>query len=82
LLLGLGVVRSRGIGVLEEIRARLEDIKIIVVADAATDPLAQECLKQGANSLLAKPLTIEKARQKVDMQLGRKVKLAIPVVVT
>lgn len=82
LLLGLSIVKTRGIGVLEEIRTRLEGVKIIVVTETATDPLAQQCLKQGANSLLAKPLTIEKARQKVDMQLGRKVNLAIPVVVT
>jgi DNA-binding NtrC family response regulator len=80
LLLGIGIVKSKGIEVLDEIRSKLTDIKIILVADSATDPLAQSCLKSGVNSILAKPLTIEKARQKVDIQLGRKVKLAIPVV--
>jgi DNA-binding NtrC family response regulator len=81
LLLGIGIVKSKGIEVLKEIHANIADLKIILVADTATDPLAQECLKNGVNSILPKPLTIEKARQKVDAQLGRKVKLAIPVVV-
>lgn len=79
LLLGLGIVKEKGIEILDEIHAKIANLKIILVADSATDPLAQECLKKGANSILAKPLTIEKARQKVDSQLGRKVKLSIPV---
>jgi DNA-binding NtrC family response regulator len=79
LLLGIGIVQDKGIEVLAEIHSKIADLKIILVADSATDPLAQACLKQGANSILAKPLTIEKARQKVDAQLGRKVKLSIPV---
>lgn len=79
LLLGIGIVQEQGIAVLAEIHSKIADLKIILVADSATDPLAQECLKNGVNSILAKPLTIEKARQKVDAQLGRKVKLSIPV---
>lgn len=81
LLLGIGIVQEKGIEVLSEIRSQIADLKIILVADSATDPLAQDCLKNGVNSILPKPLTIEKARQKVDTQLGRKVKLGIPVVV-
>jgi len=80
LLLGVGVVREKGIEILNEVRARLQDIKIILVAEAANDPFAQECLKNGANSILAKPLTIENTRRKVDTMLGRRVKLSIPVV--
>lgn len=79
LLLGIGIVKEKGIQVLSEIHSKIDGLKIILVADSATDPLAQSCLKQGVNSILAKPLTIEKARQKVDVQLGRKVKLSIPV---
>jgi len=79
LLLGIGIVKDKGIEVLAEIRAKIADLKIILVADSATDPLAKECLKNGVNSILPKPLTIEKTRQKVDAQLGRKVKLSIPV---
>lgn len=79
LLLGIGIVKERGIEILAEIRSKIADLKIILVADSATDPLARECLQNGVNSILAKPLTIEKARQKVDAQLGRRVKLSIPV---
>jgi len=79
LLLGIGIVKEKGIEVLTEIRSEIAGLKIIVVADSATDPLARECLKNGANSILPKPLTIEKTRQKVDAQLGRRVKLSIPV---
>jgi DNA-binding NtrC family response regulator len=80
LLLGIGIVQEKGIEVLSEIRSKIADLKIILVAESATDPLAKDCLKNGVNSILPKPLTIEKARQKVDAQLGRQVKLAIPVV--
>lgn len=79
LLLGIGIVKEKGIEVLAEIRSKIADLKIILVADSATDPLARECLQNSVNSILAKPLTIEKARQKVDAQLGRRVKLSIPV---
>jgi DNA-binding NtrC family response regulator len=79
LLLGMGIVKDKGIEVLAEIRSKIADLKIILVADSATDPLARECLRNGVNSILPKPLTIEKTRQKVDVQLGRKVKLSIPV---
>ncbi len=80
LLLGIGIVKEKGIEVLSEIRSRISDLKIILVAETATDPFARECLRNGVNSILPMPLTIEKARAKVDAQLGRKVKLAIPVV--
>ncbi len=79
LLLGLNVIEEQGLGVLAEIHARLEDIKIILVVDTADNALARDCLRQGVSSLLAKPLTIEKVRQKVDVQLGRKTALNIPV---
>ncbi|SMF97531.1 Response regulator receiver domain-containing protein [Methylomagnum ishizawai] len=79
IFLGISIVKEKGVGVLAEIRSKISNLKIVMVADSATDPLAQECLRNGANSILAKPLTIEKARQKVDAQLGRSVKLSIPV---
>ena len=81
ILIGIGILEAQGLSILEEIKAKIEGVKIIAIVEKATDPLAQECLKQGANALLAKPLTIEKARQKVDIQLGRAVKVGIPVVV-
>ena len=80
MLLSLGIVRDQGLGALGAVCAQIEGIKIIIVADTADDPLAKECLKQGARSILAKPLTIETTRRKVDTQLGRRVGLGIPVV--
>ncbi len=80
LLLGSGIVKEKGIEVLAEVRARLGDVKIVLVADSAGDPFVQDCLKKGANSVLAKPLTIENTRRKVDAMLGRRVTLGIPVV--
>ena len=80
ILLGIGVVRERGVETLAEIRSRLPEIKILLIAESASDPLARSCLQNGVNAVLAKPLTIEAARRKVDALLGRRVKLAIPVV--
>lgn len=81
ILIGIGIIESEGVWILEEIKSKIKGVKIIAVVEKATDPLAQDCLKRGANALLTKPLTIEKARQKVDIQLGRPVKIGIPVVV-
>lgn len=78
LLLGIAVVREQGIGVLKEIRSKITDLKIILVVDSSQDPLVRECLQNGADSILTKPLTIEKTRQKVDMALGRRARLRYP----
>ena len=71
ILLGLGIVEAKGVEVLEEITTRLPDAKILVVAPSDADPLALECTKAGAKGIVAKPLTIEKVRYKVDVALGR-----------
>jgi DNA-binding NtrC family response regulator len=79
ILLGMPIVESQGIGVVGEIRARIPGAKVAIVAETSADPTAQSCLKQGAQSLLVKPLTIESVRRKVDILLGRRTSLAIPV---
>lgn len=79
ILLGMSIVQELGVGVINEMRGRIPGVKIAVIADSATDPTAQSCLKHGAQSLLAKPLTIEAVRRKVDILLGRRTSLAIPV---
>jgi CheY-like chemotaxis protein len=79
ILLAMDLVQVHGIAVLEEIRARVPGVKIAVVCDFATDPAARSCLQRGAHSLLAKPLTIESVRRKVDLLLGRRSALDIPV---
>jgi CheY-like chemotaxis protein len=79
MLLGLGIVQEKGIGVFSEIASRAPGVKILAVAETASDPLAQACLKSGAHGLLAKPFTVESVRSKVDVMLGRGVTDFIPV---
>jgi CheY-like chemotaxis protein len=79
ILLGMPVVQEHGIGVVGEIVERIPGVKIAIVADSSADATAQSCLKQGAHSLLAKPLTVEAVRRKVDILLGRRTALSIPV---
>jgi CheY-like chemotaxis protein len=79
ILLGMPIVAEHGVGVINELRERIPGVRIAVVADSLNDLAAQNCLKQGAQSLLAKPLTIENVRRKVDILLGRRTSLAIPV---
>lgn len=78
LLLGIDVVRERGMEVLPLIRSRLPETKILLVADNREDPLVASCQSAGIDGLLLKPLTVENARRKVDGLLGRKQAL-IPI---
>jgi DNA-binding response OmpR family regulator len=70
-LLGLGIVRATGLGVLGEIGQRLAGAKILLIADAAADPLLEAGLAAGALGTIVKPLTIEGVRRRVDLVLGR-----------
>lgn len=70
-LLGLEIVKDRGIDVLAEITERLPGAKIVLVAGNAQDPLLQTGLKSGVHGVIAKPLTIEGVRRRVDLTLGR-----------
>ncbi len=81
ILLAMDLVQVHGPAVIEEIRARIMGVTIGVVCDSATDPLARSCLQLGAQSLLAKPLTIESVRRKVNLLLGRRSSLPIPLYV-
>jgi DNA-binding NtrC family response regulator len=71
-VLGLDIVEGTGAGVLADIGQRFPGVRILLVADQASNPLAQTCLKAGAHDVLPKPLTIEAVRHKVDVLLGRK----------
>ncbi len=79
IVLGIGVVRANGTNVLGEIAARFPGVKVLLVAELANDLLAKTCLGAGAHGLIAKPLTVESVRRKVDLLLGRRAPLAIPV---
>jgi DNA-binding response OmpR family regulator len=71
LLLGAGIVEENGVGLLEELAARIPGVRVLLVSDAATNAFAQSCLKSGAHGVLAKPFTVESVRGKVDILLGR-----------
>lgn len=71
ILLGVGIVAAKGVEVLKEITERFPQVKILITADKDADPLALACTKAGAKGIVAKPLTIEKVRYKVDVALGR-----------
>jgi CheY-like chemotaxis protein len=79
ILLGMPIVNQHGVEIISELRERIPGVRIAVIADSLNDTAAQGCLKRGAASLLAKPLTIEAVRRKVDILLGRRTSLAIAV---
>jgi CheY-like chemotaxis protein len=79
ILLSMELVRAQGFTLIGEIHERVPGVRIAVVCDSGADPETRRCLKNGAQSLLAKPLTIESVRRKVDLLLGRRSALAIPV---
>jgi CheY-like chemotaxis protein len=68
-LLGRAIVRDQGAGVLDQITEQIPGAKVLLVADSAAD--VQSCLQFGAAGVLAKPLTVESVRLKVDAALGR-----------
>lgn len=78
LLLGIDVVRERGLDVLALIKSRLADAKILLVTDNRDDPMVAKCQEAGIDGLLLKPLTVEDVRRKVDGLLGRK-RASIPI---
>lgn len=81
ILLAASILRGAGLGVLSEIRERIAGVKILVVADAAGDEIARQSLSKGAHAVIAKPLTIESVRERVDVLLGRRAGFAIPLTV-
>jgi DNA-binding response OmpR family regulator len=80
ILLAWNVLEIEGAGVVTRLRAALADVKILIVCNAADDPLVQQALALGAASTLLRPLKLEAVRRKVDGQLGRLPRLNIPVV--
>lgn len=78
LLLGIDVVRERGLDVLALIKSRLADTKILLVTGNRDDPMVAQCQDAGIDGLLLKPLTVEDVRRKVDGLLGRK-RASIPI---
>ena len=73
LILGIGIVAEMGQGILGELKSRIPGLSVLIVSDAKELPLAVACLKSGADDLVAKPLTIEIVRGKVDALLHGKI---------
>jgi CheY-like chemotaxis protein len=71
LLLGLSIVEDGGPELLRLIGAQWPTTRVILVAEAGRDAVAQSHLKSGAHGVLTKPFTVESVRRKVDAQLGR-----------
>lgn len=69
-LLGLSIVRDRGLRVLNAVATRLPDTKILILSDRREDPLAQACLASGAHDVLSKPIANFPVRSKIDFLLG------------
>lgn len=81
ILLAGSIVRGAGVGVLSLIWERVAGVKILVVVNSAKDDIARQCLSSGAHAVIAKPLTIEGVRERVDVLLGRRAGFAIPLTV-
>jgi len=73
LLLGLSIVQAGGPGLLRSIAERWADVRILLIAGSADEPVAHGYLKTGAHGVVSKPFTVESIRRKVDIQLGRAV---------
>jgi DNA-binding NarL/FixJ family response regulator len=79
ILLGAGLVRRDGVEVLSLLKSRIPGVKLLLVADAGTDPLVNECQQNGADAVLVKPITVEATRKQVDRLLGRHTRTVIPI---
>jgi CheY-like chemotaxis protein len=79
ILLSEGIIRDKGLEVIKEISERIPGVKILVVIESIKDGLGKEALVAGAHATLAKPFTVELVRQKVDVLLGRRRSVEIPL---
>lgn len=72
LALGAGVVQTHGIAVLTEIKQRIPDVKILLLAEPGADEFIKSCRKAGADGAFIKPLEVGKLRERVAALLGRR----------
>ncbi|MGE4482628.1 response regulator [Acidocella sp.] len=70
-LLSADLVAERGPGLIGELTSAFPGLRVLVVHDKQSEAPALAALQAGAHGALAKPLTIETVRQKVDTVLGR-----------
>jgi DNA-binding NarL/FixJ family response regulator len=70
-LLGIGFVQNNGETALAEIKIRLPDTKILIVANSVNDPIARASLRWGVHDVLGRPISFDSVRGKVDALLDR-----------
>lgn len=81
ILLSESVLKAAGLQALSELKQQIPGVKLLVIVETLKDGYGKEAVAAGANGFIAKPLTIEFVRQKVDVLLGRRQGLAIPLTV-
>lgn len=69
-LLGIGIVRSKGPHFLAELASWLHDAKILLVADSMSDPETLAGLQGGAHGIVGKPISSDSVRDAVQLALG------------
>jgi DNA-binding response OmpR family regulator len=70
-LLGASFISDKGAGLINEIKARFDGVRIVIVCEKAEEAVTLEGLKAGAHGALVKPLVLDAVRKKVDTILGR-----------
>ncbi|WP_341674823.1 response regulator [Niveibacterium sp. SC-1] len=81
IIIGSDLLAVEGAGITKTLRERLPAARLLVVCFDAEEALVKAALALGANGTLLRPLRLEAVRRKVDLQLGRRAALKIPVVV-
>jgi CheY-like chemotaxis protein len=71
LILNAALVLASAPDLIATLKARIADLKVLVSLEAGTSD-ARTLRQAGADGVLHKPLTIEKARMAVDVALGRR----------
>lgn len=70
-LLGVSYIKSRGNDIINEMKEKFPNVRILIVCDKADEAVAVGAMKAGAAGAVVKPLTLEGVRKKVDTVLGR-----------
>lgn len=79
-IVGVDMLRAAGAQVIAQVAAGHPEAKILLVADPNSDgDLIASARSAGAHGILAKPLTVESVRDKVDVMLGRRVPVMVPL---
>jgi len=79
LIVSENVVKAAGLTILAEIPKRVAGVKVLVIVDSLQSGFGKESQAAGAHGYIVKPLTVEFVRQKVDVLLGRRQGVAIPL---